>query len=621
MSKSWALGPLMVGAIATLSCKSNPPSDGTRNPWVPTDTLPKVGYGGEQTQYWDLNPVRDVDLLFVVQNTRGMAARQKALAEAVPGILDRLGAMPGGLPNLHIGVVTTDLGAGLGVGTTGACARPGGDRAIFFNGNCGLDANSRFLASFDGGRQNNFPGKLADVASCLVQVGETGCEFPHTLQAARVALYEAITPENQGFLRRDAYLFIVVLADRDDCSAETSSTLFRDDVPGQQRTLRCALEGHTCGGARPTATDGYTAPLDSCRATDGGLLIKTSEVVESIRALKQRPDQQISLIAIAGWPGELAGATYRYARQADGRIGESPVCDSALGQGWAGLRLQATVEEMGMNSKLVSACGPDLVQPATTIADAISAAVYRMCLAAPALASGAATQPHCQVTLREPTTSGTYRDRPLPTCRDGGERPCARYVEEPACKESGLRLELDAGGEVFLPGAMGVLRCALSLDPGPEMRPPPCTGPMCPTPNDLGQRCLVHDGQSTGVMSSPTRASFRGDAPECAGNLCLRPARDMAVARVVDTEATCTRGCAADADCATFAERDRRNPSDRRCAAGYTCAVPFEVGPLCCRKVCVCKDFLPSGPAGSQPPASCSPSVPAAIAACPNRPQ
>jgi hypothetical protein len=38
------------------------------------------------------------------------------------------------------------------------------------------------------------------------------------------------------------------------------------------------------------------------------------------------------------------------------------------------------------------------------------------------------------------------------------------------------------------------------------------------------------------------------------------------------------------------ATQQRRRP---RCKSGFVCGVGFEVGPLCCKKICLCKDFIP----------------------------
>src|SRR5688572_20301960 len=55
-------------------------------------------------------PTRDVDVLFVVDDSSGMDDAQLYLAAAFAEWSAVLGAFPGGLPNLHLGVVSSDLG-------------------------------------------------------------------------------------------------------------------------------------------------------------------------------------------------------------------------------------------------------------------------------------------------------------------------------------------------------------------------------------------------------------------------------------------------------------------------------------------------------------------------------
>src|SRR3954447_15555034 len=152
----------------------------------------------------------------------------------------------------------------------------------------------RFIVSADAGTKNNFQGKIEDVFSCLANAGSMGCGFEHQLQAIRLALYENFTPENRGFLRPEAYLGIILLTDEDDCSAPQDTTLFTDDglYAGTSASFRCAQVGHVCGGAVPPVAM-LEAPLASCHAAPGGKLIGVQEIVDSVRAVKPRPDQQI----------------------------------------------------------------------------------------------------------------------------------------------------------------------------------------------------------------------------------------------------------------------------------------------------------------------------------------
>src|SRR5262245_48190484 len=55
---------------------------------------------------------RDLDILFMIDTSPGMAPLQAKLVAAVPAFIDALQALPGGLPNLHLAVVSSDMGAG-----------------------------------------------------------------------------------------------------------------------------------------------------------------------------------------------------------------------------------------------------------------------------------------------------------------------------------------------------------------------------------------------------------------------------------------------------------------------------------------------------------------------------
>jgi hypothetical protein len=114
----------------------------------------------------------------------------------------------------------------------------------------------------------------------------------------------------------------------------------------------------------------------------------------------------------------------------------------------------------------------------------------------------------------------------------------------------------------------------------------------------IGRPC---DVQSDG---GAMQAVFNGQALECPSRLCIKPSRDMTVAKPVDTSPYCSTECSKDSDC-DGERRDKDNPRDKRCTSGFVCGVAFEVGPLCCKKVCLCKDFLTVPPNGLQTPASC----------------
>ena len=114
--------------------------------------------------------------------------------------------------------------------------------------------------------------------------------------------------------------------------------------------------------------------------------------------------------------------------------------------------------------------------------------------------------------------------------------------------------------------------------------------------NGVGRPCdlLADAGQ--------TQAVYNNQAAECPSGLCLKPANQLAA--MVTTGATCSAECTRDSDC-NGEMRDMSDPMDKRCTNGFACAVPFVVGPLCCKKLCTCKDFL--GPGSLATPVTCDP--------------
>ena len=115
----------------------------TANPLQKPDPLPEQ----QNDQYYEVNPVRDIDILFLVDNSPSMKEEQDNLRANFRVFMEELKKIPGGLPNVHIGVISSDLGAGSKPLANGGCNRIGGDRGIFQKPGCGLDGNSLFISS------------------------------------------------------------------------------------------------------------------------------------------------------------------------------------------------------------------------------------------------------------------------------------------------------------------------------------------------------------------------------------------------------------------------------------------------------------------------------------------
>jgi hypothetical protein len=297
-------------------------------------------------------PPRKLDLIMVIDNSVSMEEEQDSLKRSFPRLISRLAALPGGLPDLRIAVLSSNFGAG--------SAHPAlecsnfGDRGSFLaRPACGLAGGALWL-SVDALGNKNFPGELVTTFSCLASLGTGGCGYEHHLQSLRASLNSNVAPQNAGFLRDDARLGIVILADEDDCSAGPDATFFAEVIAGQAGSLRCALRGHTCNGQPVTATAGFSAPLAACQPVmhantpqDGrDRLINVSNVVQDIKAVKDLREDRILVSAIIGWDPS-PGATYAIEMGmgvSGPQLDLKPACTNVnpgAGSAAPGIRLQA----------------------------------------------------------------------------------------------------------------------------------------------------------------------------------------------------------------------------------------------------------------------------------------
>lgn len=109
--------------------------------------------------------------------------------------------------------------------------------------------------------------------------------------------------------------------------------------------------------------------------------------------------------------------------------------------------------------------------------------------------------------------------------------------------------------------------------------------------NPVGRKCFIGDEPDLGqaVVTSP--------ALECPSRTCLH----MPGQGESDSD-LCTAECSSDDDCDKVPESP--------CESGFTCAIPVVVGPFCCRKMCICKDYLVIPDGGVPEPEACNPDLP-----------
>src|SRR5450755_1089619 len=75
----------------------------------------------------------DLDVLFMIDNSSSMTSMQQKLGTQIPGFVTALQNLPGGLPNIHIAVVSSDLGAPGDQLSAIGCTKVG-DQGIFRTG-------------------------------------------------------------------------------------------------------------------------------------------------------------------------------------------------------------------------------------------------------------------------------------------------------------------------------------------------------------------------------------------------------------------------------------------------------------------------------------------------------
>ena len=370
---------------------------------------------------------RDVDFLFVIDNSN-CGGRQERLIGQFDVLLEALGKLEDGLPNVRFGVVSTDLGAGPYASN---CAPIGGDAGRLLHrapvGSTCSPPEDTFIdvQSTDGALSGNIanvdtpnegapgcqglldeatpvpaPGDtaidLCDIHAafkCIANLGTDGCGFEQPLEAARMALtcIDEKTCTNPDFLRAQALLAIVFLSDEDDCSARDGTvfnpqqTMVSSEL-GAFNSYRCFEFGVTC---EPAIDRSGTQTLDNCRAKI------VEDVGDSIANLKLfpikpyydffsalKPEGRVVMAAITGPhnPGDTVSTTTNASLAPD----LEPSCTGPYSgdAAYPAIRIHELVRRFGDNGIILSEvngglgiCASDFAPALTGLAEAIQASL------------------------------------------------------------------------------------------------------------------------------------------------------------------------------------------------------------------------------------------------------
>ena len=400
---------------------------------------------------------RDLDMVFMIDNSKSMSPLQTKLMQRLPDFMNVLKGLPGGLPNVHVGVISSSLGAGI-YGDVPGCApgAPGNDNGAFQHKTAcmNLNAGSTFIVSDQG--MTNFTGDISDVFSCIAVLGESGCGFEHQFASTEVALMRAQAsnaddPDNGGFLRSTAYLAVVLVTNEDDCSVPPNSQLFDpgqttlSDKYGGLQSYRCNEFGHLCddpnGGpnkvAPPHNPPASPLTLTNCESNETTTeMVHVSEFVNYLMSLKDDPNK-VFLAAVAGLPDRYI-VTSEAKQLPSGGMEDQPIVEhscTAKNGDYAdpAVRIAQAVTAFGSNGVFESICEDDFGPALQQIAREIGRIIGPQCLS-----GNIATKPDgsydCQVADRSYDGNGNPVDTPLPAC-DGNRSvvPCWELQDNATC--------------------------------------------------------------------------------------------------------------------------------------------------------------------------------------------
>jgi hypothetical protein len=233
---------------------------------------------------------RNVDILYMIDNSLGTSPKINEVRNRFPELVNRLQqlALDGEPASYHIGVVDSDMGAGL---NTANC-KAGGDGGKLRTGPNTMgsvpppaDCQGFALGNGDAfidydtirGTSNTDPLDVTSAFECISAVGDMGCGFEAPLEAVYTVL--AKPDVNPGFLRDDSLVAVLLMTDEDDCSAPPDTTLFENTsaataMYGVLDSFRCTRWGIECDGM-PLTGDAL-APTTDCAPVVGGPLFDVS---------------------------------------------------------------------------------------------------------------------------------------------------------------------------------------------------------------------------------------------------------------------------------------------------------------------------------------------------------
>jgi hypothetical protein len=389
----------------------------------PSAPVPNVCGRFEQVE------VRNLDFLFVIDNSGSMKEEQAALQRELPRMVERLtsGDTDGDgaedmlpIEELHLGVVSSDMGL-VGIVGIEKCEGLGDDGVLQHAPSPEVRGCSASYPPFLTYRSaTDDVAQVARDLSCIAVLGTDGCGFEQPLEAALKALWpssdDSITflgdaqgggrtghgdAANAGFLRPShradtSLLAVVVVTDEDDCSSKDTSHLrpahFLDPSREADRTLigqglnaRCLLNPDNLHDVT-----GYADALRALRPDSEGLVV--------LGVIAGIPAELVTRDALAAVDFADPGGREAFYEDlladpmmqpkidpqgtpdpADDRVQAS--CETPNGLAYPPVRLVETARAFGRDAVVQSICQDDFGPAIDAILAAITRASTQACVA------------------------------------------------------------------------------------------------------------------------------------------------------------------------------------------------------------------------------------------------
>jgi hypothetical protein len=170
-----------------------------------------------------------VDFLFVVDDSSSMQDHQQNLIDNVPAFVDGIQATLEQVASYQVGVIATDPYSG----NPGQCILLGA--LVTDTSDQGVNSSNMICGPYaDGFNYMTENDDLATAFGCAAQVGTMGNGFERPMEAMVATLGQSLDVPggcNEGFLRDDALLVIVVITDEYDGPGDPEALNGGEDPP------------------------------------------------------------------------------------------------------------------------------------------------------------------------------------------------------------------------------------------------------------------------------------------------------------------------------------------------------------------------------------------------------